>query len=89
VRGSSGAGPWQIEPGSNRPPPYAGESLPELTHAARQALWLWRHSWQCGHSPEARFRAYAGTSCSSAWAGAHARTQVLFFATSYLKRLAQ
>jgi hypothetical protein len=87
VRG--GQGPWQIEPGSHRPGPYVGSSLPELTHAARQALWLWRHSWQCGPSPRARFRAYAGLECSSSWTGARVRERLYFFASNQLQVLAQ
>src|SRR4051812_39014835 len=60
IKGGPGEGPWQLEPGSHRKRPYSGSDLPSLSHAAGEALWLWRHSWQCGPSPAARFRAYAG-----------------------------
>ena len=66
-------GPWQIERASNRVPPFAGLSIEATTHAAGEALWLWRHSYQCGRSFEARFRAYAGAPCGSHWAGASKR----------------
>lgn len=64
-KGGHGAGLWQIEPGSNRPPPYAGLSWEATLNAAQQALWLWRHSWQCGPQIPARFTAYAGAPCES------------------------
>ena len=91
VKGGDGAGPWQIEPGSHRPGPYVGDSLPALTHAARQAEWLWTHSWQCGPSARARFVAYAGLDCARGrqWLGAARREQFLFFATNRLQQLAQ
>lgn len=89
VHGGDGEGPWQIEPGSHRPGPYSGTTQQALTHAAGEALWLWRHSWQCGPSAESRFRAYAGLPCSSPWLGAGARTGFFFFATNRLQQLAQ
>jgi len=76
-RGGRGVGPWQIEGGSNRTPPFAGVTLEPLAHAATQALWLWRHSWQCGGSLTARFTAYAGVRCSTLWRGARARAHML------------
>lgn len=76
VHGGNGWGPWQIEAGSRRPGPYFGSDLPSLTHAAGEALWLWRHSYHCGHSLEARYRAYAGLQCQSMWAGANSRARM-------------
>lgn len=89
VKGGPGEGPWQLEPGSRRPRPYSGTTLPELKHAADQALWLWRHSFQCGPSLEARFRAYGGAPCESSWSGARARAGYFFFVSFKFKRLAQ
>lgn len=89
VHGGDGEGPWQIEPGSRRQKPYSGTDLKSLSHAAGEALWLWRHSWQCGPALESRFRAYAGLPCSSTWSGAHARTGFLFFVSNRLQQLAQ
>lgn len=63
-RGGLGVGLWQLEPGSNRRPPFAGVSLDATTHAAGEALWLWRHT--------TRFGAYAGLGCRS-WSGARRR----------------
>lgn len=79
-KGGHGAGYWQIEPGSNRIKPFAGLSLEELTHAAGQALWLWRHSHQCGSSIKSRFIAYAGIQdCKTTWAGATKRNSFYYW----------
>ena len=79
-KGGHGAGYWQIEPGSNRIKPFAGLSLEELTHAAGQALWLWRHSHQCGSSPKSRFIAYAGIrDCKTKWVGATKRNSFYYW----------
>lgn len=75
-RGGHGVGLWQIEPGSRRAPPFAGLTLEETTHAAGEALWLWRHSYGCGRTLEARYRAYAGLPCGSSWAGARSRARM-------------
>lgn len=75
-RGWSGIGLWQIEPGSNRRPPFAGLSLEDTTHAAGEALWLWRHSWQCGPDLVSRFKAYGGRPCPVAWLGGGARARL-------------
>jgi hypothetical protein len=72
-RGGAGEGLWQIEPGSRRQKPYSGVDLKSTCHAAGQALWLWRHSWQCGPASESRFKAYAGVACGKPWAGAARR----------------
>lgn len=60
--GGYGQGPWQIEPGSNRAPPFKGVTVETLAHAAAEALWLWHHS-QCSSMP-LRFAHYAGLGCS-------------------------
>lgn len=76
--GWSGVGLWQLEPGSHRAPPFAGVSLADTTHAAREALWLWlwRHSWQCGPELVSRFKAYGGRPCPVAWLGGGARARL-------------
>jgi hypothetical protein len=89
VRGGSGTGPWQIEPGSRRKPPFAGTDAASLGHAASQALWLWRHSWQCGRGAADRFRAYAGLSCGSKWAGAAQRARFYGWAVGRLQSVAK
>jgi hypothetical protein len=71
VRGWSGQGLWQLEPGSHRHPPFAGLSAEATTHAAGEALWLWRHSYSYGASLEARFRCYGGQ--REGWRGAGPR----------------
>jgi hypothetical protein len=75
-KGWSGVGLWQLEPGSHRHPPFAGLSLADTTHAAGEALWLWRHSYDCGHSIEGRMRVYGGRSCSEPWPGAAKRARL-------------
>ena len=70
--GGNGWGPWQLEPGSRRVPPFFGEQLSDLTHAAGEALWLWRHSYRCGPALSSRFESYAGLPCI-AWRGAAKR----------------
>lgn len=75
-RGGQGRGLWQIEPGSHRAPPFAGLSLEDTTHAAGEALWLWRHSFSCGGDMVSRFRVYAGAGCDSPWQGAVARARL-------------
>lgn len=84
--GGNGAGYWQIEPGSNRIKPFAGLSLEELTHAAGQALWLWRHSHQCGSSIQARFTGYAGVKCNVKWSGAIKRTNFYYWTYNELNK---
>lgn len=79
ARGWGAMGLWQIERGSRRVPPFFGTSLDDTTHAAGEALWLWRHSWQCGRSAAARFRAYGSAPCGSSWPGAESRARM--FAT--------
>lgn len=86
-RGGSGLGLWQIEPGSNRLPPFAGLSLAATTHAAGEALWLWHHSRQCGTWPAARFRAYAGAPCGATWTGAARRAAFYGWASQKLRTL--
>ena len=78
-KGGPGEGPWQLEPGSHRSRPFSGNDLASLSHAAGEALWLWRHSWQCGPSAEARFRAYAGLPCDSKWSGAASRSRLYYW----------
>lgn len=85
-KGGPGEGPWQLEPGSHRPRPYSGADVASLSHAASQALWLWRHSWQCGPSAAARFRAYAGLPCDSKWDGAAKRARFYYWALWQLKK---
>jgi hypothetical protein len=85
-KGGSGAGYWQIEPGSHRIKPFAGLSLEELTHAAGEALWLWRHSHQCGSSIKARFTGYAGVKCNVQWSGAIKRTNFYYWAYAELNK---
>lgn len=75
-RGGHGIGLWQIEPGSRRMPPFAGLSAADTQHAAGEALWLWRHSYSCGHSLEQRYAAYAGLPCGTRWAGARSRARM-------------
>lgn len=77
IRGGLGEGLWQLEPGSNRKPPFSGLSEWCTTHAAGEALWLWHHSGQCGSSPAAHFAAYAG-SCKFAQA---AKRQAFYYWT--------
>lgn len=75
-RGGWGVGYWQIEPGSHRIKPFAGITLEDQTHAAGEALWLWRHSHNCGSSLSARFTAYAGLNkCPKNWSGAVKRAR--------------
>lgn len=80
-RGGAGLGLWQIEPGSHRVPPFAGLSIADTTHAAEQALWLWRHSFSCGSDTASRFRVYAGAGCDSPWQGAAARSRLFRWIT--------
>lgn len=76
VKGGSGTGYWQIEPGSHRIKPFAGITIEDTTHAAGEALWLWRHSHQCGSSLSNRFTAYAGLNkCPKNWSGAFKRAK--------------
>lgn len=49
--------------------------LGTLTHAAGQALWLWRHSYGCGASLTGRVESYAGLGCV-AWLGAGKRARM-------------
>lgn len=86
-KGGSGIGYWQIEPGSNRIKPFAGITIEDTTHAAGEALWLWRHSHQCGNSINSRFIAYAGVKkCSNKWSGAAKRTKFYNWALWELKK---
>ena len=87
-RGGPGEGLWQIEPGSHRVPPFSGLSFEATEHAAGEALWLWRHSFQCGPSLESRFKGYGGRSCSEAWTGASRRARFAGWLTQKLKSLA-
>lgn len=80
-RGGHGIGLWQLEPGSRRLPPFAGLSLEDTTHAAGEALWLWRRSYACGSTPVARFSSYAGLPCQLAWLGAGKRARLFRFAS--------
>lgn len=74
--GWAGVGLWELEPASHRHPPFAGLSLEATTHAAREALWMWRHSWQCGPELVSRFKAYGGRPCPVAWLGGGARARL-------------
>lgn len=85
VRGR-GRGLWQIEKGSRRLPPFEGLSLAETTHAASQALWLVRHSYQCGPSVKDRFTAYAGQPCDTNWPTLHARYRTYGWLTLLVSR---
>ena len=78
-RGGPGEGLWQLEPGSNRVRPFSGLSLESTEHAAGEALWLWRHSHQCGPSLESRFRGYGGRPCTSKWDGASRRARFYYW----------
>lgn len=84
--GGAGYGPFQLEAGSRRSPPFVGDNEVDLTHAAGEALWLWRHSWRCGHEPAARFRAFAGLPCKSTWPGAGKRARVYRYAVWQLSK---
>lgn len=75
-RGWSGEGLWQLEPGSHRHPPFAGLSLEATTHAASEALWLWRHSYSCGPELVSRFKVYGGRPCAVAWLGGGQRARL-------------
>ena len=71
-----GRGLWQIEPGSRRVPPFVGVSIEATTHAAGEALWLWRHSFSCGPDLVSRFRVFSGIAdCNNPWQGAVARAR--------------
>lgn len=87
--GGDGWGPWQLETGSRRQKPFIGDDLPSLTHAAGEALWLWRHSWQCGVTPAGRFTAYAGLPCTFAggghWDGAYRRARFYGWALGVMR----
>jgi hypothetical protein len=87
VRGGQGRGLWQIEPGSNRVPPFVGLGPDATEHAAGQALWLWKHA-RCGRRPglAARFGAYAGLGCGRLWAGAAPRARFMGWALSELAK---
>lgn len=74
--GWSGVGLWQLEPGSHRRPPFAGLSIEDTTHAAGEALWMWRHSYTCGPSLVDRFKVYGGRPCAVAWLGGGARARL-------------
>lgn len=76
-KGGPGEGLWQLEPGSHRSRPFSGLSFEATSHAAGEALWLWRHSWHCGPSWQARFTAYAGLSDCRVWTGATPRSKLL------------
>lgn len=78
-KGGPGEGLWQIEPGSNRTGPFSGLDREATTHAAGQALWLWRHTRAC-RTLAARFGSYAGLGCRS-WPGARARVGLYGFVT--------
>lgn len=73
-QGWSGIGLWQLEPGSHRHPPFAGVSTEATTHAAGEALWLWRHSYSYGPSLESRFTVYGGQ--RHGWTGATKRARL-------------
>ena len=84
-KGGPGEGLWQIEPGSNRTGPFSGLDREATTHAASEALWLWRHTRGC-RGLAARFGAYAGLGCRS-WPGARARVGLYGFVTMRLNAI--
>lgn len=81
ARGGDGVGLWQLERGSHRAPPFAGLCVADTVHAAGEALWIWRHSYQCGGALSSRFESYAGLRCDVAWRGAARRVAFYTWAT--------
>lgn len=77
VRGR-GRGLFQIEPGSRRVPPFTGLSFEATEHAAGEALWMVRHSHQCGSTPADRFTAYAGRECEKYWPSLRSRVALWY-----------
>ncbi len=75
-RGWAGVGLWQLEPASRRTPPFSGTDLDSTIHAAGEALWLWRHSFQYGRDPAARFRAYGAQAAT--WGGGKPRANLFW-----------
>ena len=55
---------WQLEGHAGLPGPFWGLGIDRLENAAGAALYVWKHSWQCGERLEDRFRAYGRGSCS-------------------------
>lgn len=86
LTGGRGRGLWQLELGSRRKPPFVGLSLADTTHAAGEALWMWRHSWQCGRTLAARFTAYAGRECDTVWPTLHERVNTYYYARGRILR---
>lgn len=87
VRGGSGEGLWQIEPGSRRTRPFAGLGGAATEHAAAEALWVWRHAGPCAVGLPARFRWYAGLGCRpSSWRGAEPRAAFMVRTLAYLRK---
>jgi hypothetical protein len=55
---------WQLEGHSGLPGPFWGLGLDRVQNAVHAALYVWRHSWQCGPRLEDRFRAYGRGVCA-------------------------
>ena len=87
-RGGEGQGPWQLEPNSNREPPFFGDTVEPLTHAAGEALWIWKKSRRCGKDLGARFGYYAGLGCR-AWSGSAKRVKRYQWARNRLAHMSQ
>lgn len=79
-----GRGLWQIECASRRLPPFEGLSYEATEHAAGEALWMIRHSWQCGNQPKDRFTAYAGRACGVSWPTMAARVRTWYWVRGML-----
>ncbi len=71
ARRGPASGLWQLE-GRGR---FVGLGLDDTMRSARAALWMWRHSWQCGPAFEQRITAYAGLPCSTRWGGLRIRAE--------------
>ncbi len=84
VRGP-GRGLWQIERASRRVPPFTGLDEVSTRHAAHEALWMVRHSHQCGAGPAAVFTAYAGRACGVKWPTLSARVATWYYVRSLLQ----
>jgi hypothetical protein len=85
-RRGRGEGIWQIEAGSRRQRPFSGLGLAATTHAAGEAAWLLRHSWQCGSGPAARLTAYAGRTCGEDWPTLRERVATYWWALTRLRK---
>ena len=78
---------WQIERGSRLTGYRAGLSLEDTISAAFAAATLLARSFQCGSSPAAMFRAYAGARCDAEFPTLRARTRTFYWLRQRMARV--